>query len=366
MSEESCEPLKSGSIVLRCDPSTVPTWESKEISLLQVVDKIQNGNSLYIGSCAATAEATLEALTDNWKLADIRIIQMLPGGNLPHLSENADRFRTLSFYSFQRTGYYQQDAGEGLQDYSPVSVFSVPRLLEEGELHVDVAIIKVSLPHKNFVSLGMGVELTKDFVKHAKLVIAEVNENVPWTEGHSKIPCSDIDWWVSVNKPLSTTQELWPGFFEQPVWPAEVLEKIGENVLKEIPDRATLKFGVSPLCYCIFPLLRKRKDLGLHNDLLTDTLMELHNEGIITNKYKTIDTGRTVVSQAHGGPELYDFIDRNPILEFKSGSYVNDPQILAQIDNLITVIGSLKVDRKFGTNRRVNFVSTTLKTLTHT
>jgi 4-hydroxybutyrate CoA-transferase len=88
--------------------------------------------------------------------------------------------------------------------------------------------------------------------------------------------------------------------------------------------------------------------------------MELHNEGIITNKYKTIDTGRTVVSQAHGGHELYDFIDRNPILEFKSGSYVNDPQILAQIDNLITVIGSLKVDRKFGTYRRVISVSTTL------
>ncbi|KAG7369010.1 acetyl-CoA c-acetyltransferase [Nitzschia inconspicua] len=334
--------LKSGSVVLACTPSV--SWESKNISLPEVVDKIENGNSLYIGSCAATAESTLQELTDNWKLADIRIIQMLPGGNLPHLSENVDRFRTLSFYSFQRTGYYQQDAGEGLQDYSPVSVVSVPRLLREGELHVDVAIIKVTPPHKNFVSLGMGVELTKDFIRHAKLVIAEVNENMPWTEGHSKIPCSDIDWWVSVNKPLSTTKELWPGFFERPTFAPEVLEKIGENVIKEIPDRATVKFGVSPLCYSIFPFLRQRKDLGLHNDLLTETLFRLHEEGVITNKYKTIDTGRTVVSQAHGSQDLYEFIDRNPILEFKSGSYINDPQVLAKIDNLITVVGSLKVD----------------------
>jgi 4-hydroxybutyrate CoA-transferase len=192
----------------------------------------------------------------------------------------------------------------------------------------------------------MGVELTKDFIKHSKLVIAEVNKNMPWTEGHSKIPVSDIDFWVPIDQRLSTSAELWPEFFDRPTFADDILQKIGEHVIKEIPDRATVKFGVSPLCFSVFPFLRQRKDLGLHNDILTDTLFQLHKEGVITNKYKTIDTGRTVVCQAHGGQDLYEFIDRNPVIEFNSATYINDPQVLARIDNLITIVGALKVDRE--------------------
>jgi 4-hydroxybutyrate CoA-transferase len=168
------------------------SWKSKEIDLKDVVEKIHNGNSIYIASCGATAENVLKAMTDDWKLADILVIQLIPGGNLPHLSESIDRFRTFSFYSFQKTGYFRNGGYESLQDYSPSTLGSVPRLLEEGKLHVDVAIIKVTPPHKSFCSLGMGVELTKDFIRHAKLVIAEVNENMPWTEVRQRaaIVCS--------------------------------------------------------------------------------------------------------------------------------------------------------------------------------
>ena len=335
--------LKSGSVVLKA--SSMP-WESKQIQLKDVPGKITNGSSIYIGSCAATAESILMAITDDWKLANIQIIQMLPGGDLPHLKESCDRFRTLSFYSYLKTGFFEYNGTEGLQDYTPISLGSVARLLKEGRLQVDVAIIKVSRPHKNFVSLGMGVELTKEFISHAKLVIAEVNDNMPWTEGRSKIPISDIDWWVSIDQPLLTTKQLWPDFFDRSTFPKDVLDKIGENVVKEISDGDTLKFGVSPLCFCVFPFLRQRKDLGLHTDVFTETLFQLCQEGIITNAHKTIDTGRTVVSQAHGSQELYEFLDRNPIIEFQSGSYVNDPQILAKIDNLISVVGAFKIDCK--------------------
>ena len=120
---------------------------------------------------------------------------MIPGGNLPHLTESVDRFRTLSFYSFQKTGFLKNGGYESLQDYLPSTLGSVPRLLDEGKLHVDVAVIKVTKPHKNWVSLGMGVELTKDFIRHAKIVIAEVNDNMPWTEvrpsNHVEVSRSD-------------------------------------------------------------------------------------------------------------------------------------------------------------------------------
>lgn len=327
-------------------PSSVD-WASKQITLEDVTDKIPNGSAVYIGSAAATAEATLAALVDDWKVANIQIIQMLPGGNLPHLTETLDRFRTSSFYSFTKTGYYQpadDENAEGLEDYTPISLSTVSRLLEENRLRADVAIIKTTKPHKGFVSLGMGVEATKDFVRHAKIVIAEVNEHMPWTEGPSKIPIDCIDWWIPLDRPLLTTEELWPAYFKGTRHPQDVMDQIGKNVLKEIPDGATLRFGLSPIAFSVFPFLHERKNLGLHTDVLTERLFRLHEQGVITNACKTIDRGKSVVFQAHGSRELYEFLDRNPILEFHPSSYVSDPRILAKIDYLISVVGALKVD----------------------
>ena len=323
------------------------SWNAKEIRLDQVSSKVTNGDSIYIGSTAATADATLQAIVEDPMLQNIQIIQMLPGGILPHLRQSVDRFRTVSFYSFAQKSFFKlgaESGGEGLQDYKPVSIQTIPHLLETNKLHVDVAIIKVGKPHKGFVSLGMGVEFTLSFLQHAKLVIAEVNEHMVWTDGHSKIPLHSIDWWVSRDEPLLTTFELWPQLTKQPWYEQEILSKIGENVLREIPDRSTLRFGVSPTANAVLPFLDQRKDLGLHTDVLNDAMFQLHEKGVFTNAYKTIDTGRTIVSQAHGSQALYEFLDRNPCLEFRSMSYVCDPQVLARIDNLIVIVGALKVD----------------------
>jgi hypothetical protein len=106
---------KSGSVAIRDDTRSDVSWACKEITLDMVAEKIPNGSSVYIASCAATAAATLEAMTDDWKIANIQVIQLIPGGNLPHLTECADRFRTSSFYSYQKTGYFKNGDSEGLQ-----------------------------------------------------------------------------------------------------------------------------------------------------------------------------------------------------------------------------------------------------------
>ena len=322
-------------------------WSAKELRLDQVAEKISNGNHVYIGSTASTAEAILGAIVDSWKLRDIQIIQMIPGGNLPHLQKNIDRFRTCSFFSFTKTAFYrtEETSGEGLADYTPISISAIPRLLEEGKLTVDVAVIKVTKPHKGFCSLGLGVECTRDFIKQAKIVIAEVTSYMPWTEGHSKISVDEIDWWVLHDMPLKTTEELWPEFVNSShSYSSDVLDGIGRNLVKEINDGDTLKFGWSPVTSSVFPFLHLRKNLGLHTDVLTENLFRLQQKGIITNANKSIDTGRTVVSQAHGSEELYDFLDRNPAIEFQPSSYVNDHQVMGQIKNLVAIVGALKVD----------------------
>jgi hypothetical protein len=107
---------KSGSLAIREDSSkNILPWEERKISLDKVAEKIPNGSSVYISSCAATAASTLEAMTDDWKMANIQVIQLIPGGNLPHLKECADRFRTSSYFSYRQTGYFKNGDAEGLQ-----------------------------------------------------------------------------------------------------------------------------------------------------------------------------------------------------------------------------------------------------------
>lgn len=332
------------------DDNKPKSWAEKEIQLKDVPSHVQRGNSIYIGSTAATAVATLQVLVDDPRLENMEIIQCLPGGVLPHLQTKVDRFRTSSYYSFSPTSFvsvddkYSKGVMEGLQDYKPISLSAIPHLLETSQLSVDVAIIKVTPPHKGFVSLGMGVDMTRDFVRHAKLVIAEVNPQMVWTEGHSKLKIGAIDLWVTVNQPLLTTHELWPEYMRKAWYAEDVRNRIGQHVIKEIPDGATLRFGISPIASVVGPFLKQRKDLGLHTDILTEDMYRLHEEGVFTNAHKTIDKGRSIVAQAHGSQELYSFLDRNPILEFRPLSYTCDPQVLAQIDNLIVMVGALKVD----------------------
>ena len=360
--ETESEKMTTTTVPPTKDNGNVPTWQlcwdSKEITLEQVPGKIPNGSSVYIGSCASTPESVLHAMVESPKTTDIQIIQMLPGGDLPHLRENIDRFRTSSFFSMSKNIYmgsdqlhslYPSRGKEGLADYRPMSFASVPRLLEERILTVDIAVIKVTPPHKGFCCLGFGVEHTMNFVKSARIVIAEVTSYMPWTEGRSKISVNDIDWWLLHNVPLKTTDELWPEYTKNTIengHPKEVLNAMGENIVKLIPDGATLKFGWSPLTYSVFPFLPQRKNLGLHTDVLTESMYRLHESGVFTNLQKTVDTGRTVVSQAHGSSSLYSFLDRNPIIEFQPGSYVNDPQVLGRIKNLVVIEGALKVKEK--------------------
>ena len=331
-------------------------WDAKEISVDQITSKIRNGSSVYIGSCASTPEAVLEAMVEDPHCKDIEIIQLLPGGKLPHQQENIDRFRTSSFFCMSKNIFkgaeelnsiYPVPNKEGLADYRPISSSSLPRMLEQKVVRVDVAVIKVTRPHKGFCCLGFGVEHTLSFIRAAKVVIAEVSSCMPYTEGRSKILCSEIDYWIFNDERLKTTEELWPEWIKDTAengHSQETFNAMGKNLIELIPDGATLKFGWSPLTVCIFPFLSERKNLGLHTDVLTESMFRLQVQGVFNNSEKTVDTGSTVVTHAHGSQELYQFCDRNPAVQFQPASYVNDPLVLGKIDRLMVVEGALKVD----------------------
>jgi acyl-CoA hydrolase/GNAT superfamily N-acetyltransferase len=318
-----------------------PEWQAKRLELANIAEKIPNGSNITIGSISATAHATLAAIVNNKSLVDINILQFIVGGELPHLEEKLSRFRTTTNFAFDRAG---QKIRQGLADYVPVSASNVNRLFAERLIAVDVAIIKVTPPDKQgYCSLGMGVDFGQESVKAAKIVIAEISEHMPWTGGDSLIHADRIDWWVEHNAPLLTSEELFPNL-DRNILPPSVLNKIVENVMFEIPDGATLKFDINLAVNQLIPFLKDKKDLGLHTDLLTDELLQLIKTGVITNARKNINRGKTIVSHATGNKALFRYIHRNPAVEFQSLYKINRIDHIAQQDNLIAIIGGLKVD----------------------
>jgi acyl-CoA hydrolase/GNAT superfamily N-acetyltransferase len=316
-------------------------WLTKRLELSEVAEKVPNGSYITIGSTSATTHAILAAMVENKSLQDINILQFIVGGEQPYLEHHASRFRVTTNFSFDKVG---KKVSQGLADYVPVSASSVRRLFEEQLIAVDVALVKVTHPNKEgFCSLGMGVDFTMEAVKAATIVIAEVCEFMPWTEGNSLIHADKIDWWVEHNAPLLTADELFPNL-NRAILPANVLAKIAENVLFEIPDGATLKIDLNLAVNQIVPFLKDKKDLGLHTDLLTDELLVLIKSGVINNSRKNVDHGKSVVAHASGSKELFRYIHKNKTIDFRSLYQLNKVDCIAQHDNLIAIFGGLKVD----------------------
>ena len=319
-----------------------PQWQSKRLSFEDVAGKIPDGSRVYIGSTSATAHCTLNAIvTGSQNLHDINILQFIPGGELPHLEQNVSRIRTTAFYAFDRAA---KNIQEGITDYMPVSSARLHRLIREKRIPIEVAIIKVTPPDEDgFCSLGTGVDFSREAVEAADIVIAEICENMPWTEGNSLIKADKINWWTENHSPLPDKDELFPWLGDFSLDKA-VLDKIAANILFEIPDGATLKFNLTAMTDDLIPYLRKRKNLGLHTDLLTDKVLDLIEEGVINNSQKNVHQGKTIVCHAYGSSHLYKAIHRNPDIEFHPSYYVNRLDRIAINNNLISIITGLKVD----------------------
>ena len=226
----------------------------------------------------------------------------------------------------------------------PVSSARLHRLIKEKRIPIEVAIIKVTPPDEEGVcSLGTGVDFSREAVEMADIVIAEICENLPWTEGNSLIQADDITWWTENHSPLPESKELFPWLGEFKIEKA-VLDKIAENILFEIPDGATLKFNLTAMTNDLVPYLRSRKDLGLHTDLLTDSLLNLIEEGVINNSKKNVNTGKSIVCHAYGSNRLYKAVHKNPDIEFHPSYVVNRLDRIAINNNLISIITGLKVD----------------------
>jgi acyl-CoA hydrolase len=209
-------------------------------------------------------------------------------------------------------------------------------MIEQGLIGCDVAFVQVSPPDANGNhSFGLINDFVQAAVKKARVVIAEVNERVPFTFGDGVLPASRIDCAVQVSR---TPVE---------VPPAKISETdlaIAKIVAGYVDDGAVLQVGIGATPDAILRLLHDRRDLGVHSGMIGDGLVDLVEAGVITNALKPIDAGVSITGALIGTKRLYEFADRNPKIGVRSSSYTHSDATLSRLTRLVTINSAMEVD----------------------
>ena len=297
---------------------------------------IKSGCRLFVGGNASVPYALIQHLIDNSDgFSDIELVHMLALGDTRWVN---DKYKNLfKANTFLIGGQAMRQAvDEGRADYTPVFLSEISSLFSDGTLSLDAALVNVSPPDEfGYCSLGAAVDIAMSAVRQSKYVIAQINPQVPRTAGHSYIHVSEITACIEANEPLV---EVMPPPIDS------VAERIGQYVSMLVDDGATLQFGIGKIPSATLKYLCHHKDLGIHSEMLTDSIIELLASGAVTNKKKTFHPGKVVTSFAIGTRKLYDLIDNNPHIEFYPSSYVNKPTNVAKNDNMVAINSALEVD----------------------
>jgi 4-hydroxybutyrate CoA-transferase len=301
------------------------------------VQAIHSGDRVFLSGNASVPQMTLRALVEYAPaLQDVEICQALTTGSADYVRPELEghlRVNTMFTSQNVRTAVQQ-----GRADFTPVLLSEFPLLFKRGILPVDVALIHVSPPDEHgFCSFGVEVGLTKSPAEAAKIIIAEVNRQMPRTLGDSLIHISRFDYMVPVNYPLpEVTMANGSG--------DPAIEKIAGFVADLIPDEATLQLGIGAIPDAVLNYLFDKKDLGIHSELFSDGIIELVERGVLTGARKSLHPGKIVAGFILGTKRLYDWIDNNQLIELHPTEYINDPFVISQNNRMVAINSAIEVD----------------------
>ena len=305
----------------------------------RIFSNIRRGNKIFIGTACGEPQYLVKALVGYVEkypkaLADTELMQVWTLGVAPWKDEKFNyNFRHNSFFIGDNT---REKVNTGFADYTPIFLSRIPQLLKTRAIDIDVALIQVSMPDKNgYVSLGISVDITKAAMESAKLVIVQINPRMPRVLGDTFVHLRDIDYLIYHEEELLEFSAKVPGHISQ---------KIGKYVARIIEDGDTIQLGYGSMPNAILANITNKKNLGIHSELLTNSMVRLIKRGVINNSMKSIDKGKTIASFCMASRETYDFIDDNPGVEFKEVSYTNNPLVIAEIENMTAINAALQVD----------------------
>ena len=310
-------------------------YKRKVTTADQALRCVQSGMRVYIHPGCAEPEALVEALMRRaLYLHGVEIVHIMTMGCAPYVSAEMDgHFRHNAMFIGANV---RAAVNEGRADYTPVHLSEIEQLFESGAMPIDVALIEVSPPDPHgFCGFGVGVDTTLTAARCARHVVAQVNDFMPRTYGDSFIHVSDIDAVVESSRPLC---EL-----KKPVV-TDMHVAIARNVAGLIEDGAVLQTGIGGIPDAVLPFLSDRRDLGIHSELVSDGVIDLIEQGVITGARKNFKPRKIIVGFALGTRRLFEFVDNNPSFEFHPTAYTNDPVLIARNDNMVAINSALQVD----------------------
>ncbi|MCB0211121.1 MAG: acetyl-CoA hydrolase/transferase family protein [Anaerolineae bacterium] len=299
------------------------------------LSSIKSGQRIYLGGGAGVPLTLIDGLVRRaHMLRNVEITHILTFGKAPYVdAEFSASFRhNALFIGSAVRGAVQ----EGRADFTPIFLSEIPGLFRNGILPLDVALISVSPPDEHgFCSFGVEVGTTKPAAEAAKIIVAEMNHQMPRTMGDSFIHVSRLSHIIETDYPLPEAPQ--GGASEEHMM-------IGQYIAEMIPDGATLQMGIGSIPDAVLQNLGNHKDLGVHTELFSDGVIDMVEAGVITCAQKTFHPGKIVAGFLFGSKRLYNFVNNNPIIEMHPTDYVNDPFNIAKNNQMVSINSAIQVD----------------------
>jgi acyl-CoA hydrolase len=300
----------------------------------EAVRLIQPGQRIFIHGGAATPHYLLRKLADRYlELWNIELVSIsLQGDAVIADQKYRNTFRINSLFVSQNI---REAVNTGQGDYVPVFLSEIPNLFRRNILPLDVAIVQVSPPDKHgYCSLGTSVDIALSAVKASKIVIAQVNPNMPRTLGDGILHVNDFTAMVY------TEQEL-----PEIITPAnEIASRIATHCAELVENGATLQMGIGAIPDAVLASLRHHKELGIHTEMFSDGIIPLIESGVVTNEHKKVLRGKSVTSFMLGSRKLYDFVNDNPSIAVLGIDYVNDTAVIRTNPKVTAINSAIEVD----------------------
>jgi acyl-CoA hydrolase len=304
------------------------------VSATEAVAHIRSGTNIFIHGAAATPTPLIEALAARRDLEGVRLYHLHTNGPAPFAEKGRDKeFRSVSLF----TGAPLRAAvQEGRADFVPIFLSDIPGLFLSGAVKLDVAVLQLSPPDAHgYCTLGTSVDAAKAAAETARVVIAEINEQMPRTHGNNLIPFSQIDAFITTNRPLL-------GHHIEAE--SEVEARIGELIADLVEDGSTLQMGIGGIPDAALARMKGKQDLGIHTEMFSDRIVDLVEAGAISNRFKKVGQGRIITSFINGSQRLFDFVNDNPLVSFYPCDWTNDTSVIRKNPKVVAINSAIQID----------------------
>lgn len=299
------------------------------------IQQIKNNDSVFIHGGAATPLVLVQELAaQKDRLKNVEILHLHTSGDVPYANPDCkDSFKVNNL--FVGSNIRNRVNFENV-DYIPCFLHEIPSLFRKKIKKVDVALVQVSPPDQHgFCSLGTSVDTALAVVEMAKIVIAQVNPQMPRTFGDGIIPFKKIDYTIEVNQPLPESKP-------KPLGTTELA--IGKNVASIIEDGACLQMGIGTIPDAVLASLTHLKNLGIHSEMWSDGALDLIEKGIVNNSLKSVHKGKTVACFIVGTKRVFDYVHNNPACVILESAYTNNPTIIARNSKVTAINSAVEID----------------------